>query len=220
MVDRSEAAARLCATGVVAVVRAQSSGQLLDVSEALLMGGVDCIEITMTTPNALDVIQACRQHLGDRALVGVGSVLSGKVACEAIDAGAEFVVSPVFKQEILDAAHEAGLPCIPGAMTPTEVLQATDAGADVVKVFPGGQFGPKYIRDLLAPMPHLRLTPTGGVNLETAANWIAAGAVTLGVGSALVTKSALANGDMAEIQRLAGEYVRIVAEARAARETS
>ena len=213
--DRVAAVERLCRKGIVAVVRAKSSDQLIDVAKALLAGGVDCIEITMTTPNALQVIAACRKAMADSALIGVGSVLSAQVARQAIEAGAQYVVSPIFKPEVIQAAHQAGIPCVPGAFTPTEILLATEAGADLVKVFPGGQLGPSYVKDLLAPMPHLKLTPTGGVDLTTAAEWIQAGAVTLGVGSALVTKEALATGDMAEIQRLAGEFVRIVAEARA-----
>ena len=119
--------------------------------------------------------------------------------------------------DLIRAAHEGEAPCLPGAMSPTEILNATLAGADLVKVFPAGQFGPSYFRDILAPMPHLKLTPTGGVDLTTAGEWIAAGAVTLGVGSALVNRKALAEGNLAEIQRLAGEFVRIVAEARAAK---
>ena len=214
---RSRAFDRLCDKGVIAVVRASSSEQLIDVAKALRAGGVDCIEITMTTPNALEVISACRKAMAGEALIGVGSVLNAEVAGRAIEAGAQYVISPIFKPEVIDAAHAADLPCIPGAMTPTEVLLATDAGADAVKVFPGGQFGPKYLKDLLAPMPHLKLTPTGGVNLDTAADWIANGAVTLGIGSALVTKAALATGDFGEIERLAGQYVRLVAAARAAK---
>lgn len=215
MADREAAAERLCEKGIVAVVRASSSGQLIEVAGALLGGGVDCIEITMTTPNALKVIADCRAAL-DEAMVGVGSVLNAEVARQAIDAGAQFVVSPIFKTEIIQTAHAADLPCVPGCFTPTEIITATDAGADMVKVFPAGMFGPKYFKAIRAPMPHLKLTPTGGVNLDTAADWIAAGAVTLGVGSALVTKTALAESNFDEIKRLGGEYVRIVAEARAA----
>ena len=216
MADRAATVDRLCAKGIIAVVRARSSEQLIDLGLALLAGGVDCIEITMTTPNALQVIEQCRATL-DEALVGVGSVLDAATARDAIAAGAQYVVSPIFNPEVIDAAHAADLPCVPGAFTPTEILNATVAGADLVKVFPGGQFGPKYFKDVLAPMPHLKITPTGGVNLDTASEWIAVGAATLGVGSALVTKAALVAGDFAEIGRLAGEYVRIVAEARAAK---
>lgn len=217
MTDRAAATRRLCEKGVIAVVRAKSSSQLIDVAKALLAGGVDCIEITMTTPNALQVIAECRKTIGDQAMIGVGSVLSAEVAARAIQAGAQYVISPVFKAEVVQAAHRAGVPCIPGAFTPTEILAATEAGADLVKVFPAALGGPQYLRDVLAPMPHLKLTPTGGVDLDTAADWIAAGAVTLGVGSALVTKAALAAGNFKEIERLAGAYVKIVAEARAAK---
>ncbi|MFP3937457.1 MAG: bifunctional 4-hydroxy-2-oxoglutarate aldolase/2-dehydro-3-deoxy-phosphogluconate aldolase [Phycisphaerae bacterium] len=215
MSNRDSFCRRLCDKGVVAVVRASGSEQLLEVARALLAGGVDCIEITMTTPNALEVISNCRKELGDEALVGVGSTLSADVARSAVDAGAQFVVSPIFKREIVEAAHAADLPCVPGAFTPTEVQTAYESGADIVKVFPGGAVGPKYLKDLLGPLPHLKLSPTGGVNLDTAADWIANGACTLGVGSALVTKKAVASGDMAEIERLAKQYVDIVADARA-----
>jgi len=216
MSQREAALDRLCDKGIVAVVRAAGSEQLIDVARALLAGGVDCIEITMTTPNALEVIRQCRRDVGE-ALVGVGSVLDARKAKAAIEAGAQFVVSPIFDPAMVEATHDADLPAVPGCFTPTEIHNATVAGADLVKVFPAGFFGAKYFKAILAPMPHLKLTPTGGVNLETAADFIAAGAATLGVGSALVTKAALAAGDLAEIQRLAGEYVRIVAEARAAK---
>lgn len=218
MADREATVERLCDKGVIAVVRAPSSEQLIDVARALLSGGVDCIEITMTTPNALQVIADCRSQLSE-GLIGVGSVLSAHVARDAIDAGAQFVVSPIFKPEIIDAAHTCDAPCIAGATTPTEIFAATEAGADIVKVFPGGAFGPGYLKAILAPMPHLKLTPTGGVNLETARDWITAGAVTLGVGSALVTKAALESHRLDEITRLAEQYVRIVADARAGSQT-
>ena len=216
MSGRAEAVGRLCEKGIVAVVRAPSSDQLIEVARALLRGGVDCIEITMTTPNALRVIAACREAVGE-AMIGVGSVLDAATAEAAIEAGAQFVVSPIFQPQIVDAAHAADLPAVPGCFTPTEILAATDAGADLVKVFPAGFFGAEYFKAILAPMPHLKLTPTGGVDLDTAAGFIAAGAVTLGVGSALVTKKALAEGNLGRIEHLAGQYVRIVAEARAAK---
>jgi 2-dehydro-3-deoxyphosphogluconate aldolase/(4S)-4-hydroxy-2-oxoglutarate aldolase len=217
MAGRTVSVQRLCDKGIIAVVRAKSGEQLIEVAGALRSGGVDCIEITMTTPNALKVIADCRKAMGQTALIGVGSVLDAATARKAIAAGAQFVVSPIFSPEVIAAAHDADLPCVPGALTPTEIVNAANAGADLVKVFPAGQFGPSYFKDILAPMPHLKLTPTGGVDLGTAADWIAAGAVTLGVGSALVTKKALAEGDFAEIQRLAAQFVRLVAEARAAR---
>jgi 2-dehydro-3-deoxyphosphogluconate aldolase/(4S)-4-hydroxy-2-oxoglutarate aldolase len=215
----SEATDRLCDKGIVAIVRANSSGQLIDVAGALLAGGVDCIEITMTTPNALDVIRQCRQTVPG-AMIGVGSVLNAATASAAVEAGAQFVVSPVFVPGVVAKAHELDVPVVPGCFTPTEILSATNAGADLVKVFPAGIFGPEFIKAVLAPMPHLKLTPTGGVDLTTAAAWIAAGAKTLGVGTALVTKKALAEGDFGQIESLARQYVRIVADARAKQKKS
>ena len=217
MPDRAEMVERLCDKGVVAVVRASGSEQLLDVAKALCAGGVDCIEITLTTPNALEVIANCRREMDGKAFIGAGSVLNAEMTKQVIEAGAQYVVSPIFDPGVIATSHQAGLPVVPGAFTPTEILNATNAGADMVKVFPAGMFGPKFFKAVLAPMPHLKLTPTGGVDLDTAANWIAAGAQTLGVGSALVTKAALAEGNFAEIERLAGEFVRIVADARKAK---
>lgn len=215
MPDRSAAVERLCRRGIIAVVRAKSSQQLLEVARCLLAGGVDCIEITMTTPDALEVIRRCREAMGDEALIGVGSVLSGQVARQAIQAGAQYVVSPILDAEIIAAAHEADVPVVPGAFSPTEIHNATQAGADVVKVFPATRLGPSFFKDVLAPMPHLKLLPTGGVNLETAGDFIKAGAVTLAVGSALVDKQALAAGDLEKIRFLAERFVKAVADARA-----
>jgi 2-dehydro-3-deoxyphosphogluconate aldolase/(4S)-4-hydroxy-2-oxoglutarate aldolase len=205
---------RLCERGIVAVVRADTSGQLLEVARALLAGGVDCIEITMTTPNALEVIARCRAELDQAAMVGVGSVLEREVALAAIAAGAEFVVSPVLEASVIAAAHQAGLPAVAGAFTPNEILAAARAGADLVKVFPATRLGPGYFKDVLAPMPFLKLTPTGGVDLTNAGAFIKAGAVTLGVGSALVPRKAVWDGDFAQIQRLAAEFVAAVKQAR------
>jgi 2-dehydro-3-deoxyphosphogluconate aldolase/(4S)-4-hydroxy-2-oxoglutarate aldolase len=215
MSDRQTKAERLCAKGVIAVVRAASSEQLVGVAKALLAGGVDCIEITMTTPNALQVIRDCRKAMGDDALIGVGSVLSGDVARRAVEAGAQFLVSPIFDPEMIEVAHAAGLPAAPGCFSPTEIHNATKAGADLVKVFPATRLGPTFFKDILAPMPQLKLTPTGGVDLETAAGFIKAGAATLGVGSALVRKDAVARGDTETLRSLAEQFVKIVADARA-----
>lgn len=215
MPDRDQTVGRLCRSGVVAVVRAKSSGQLVDVARAIAAGGVDCIEITMTTPNALAVIADVRKQLGDTVLTGVGSVLDAETARAAILAGAEFVVSPIFNPAILEMAHRYGLPCVPGAFTPTEILNATAAGADMVKVFPAGQLGPGFFKDILGPMPHLKLTPTGGVDLDTAASFIKAGAKTLGVGSALVSPKLVAAGDFAALTETARKFVKVVADARA-----
>ena len=212
--DRPSAVKRLCDKGIVAVVRADSSQQLLDVARALLGGGVDCIEITMTTPNALEVIRQCRRELGDSALVGVGTVLDAETAARALEAGSQFVVSPVLEPAVIQAAHAAGVPAVAGAFSPTEILAATRLGADLVKVFPATKLGPGFFKDILAPMPFLRLTPTGGVDLINAADFIRAGAATLGVGSSLVDKKAVKAGDFDSIRRLAEQFVHAVAQGR------
>ena len=215
MPDRNAITERLCAKGIIAVVRADSSEQLVDVARALLAGGTDCVEITMTTPNALETIRRCCKEVPE-ALIGVGSVLDGDTARAAVDAGARYVVSPIFNEQVIRAAHEAGAAAVPGAFSPTEIIAATNAGADVVKVFPATRLGPGFFKDVLAPMPHLKLSPTGGVTLDTAGDFIRAGAVTLGVGSALVRKDAVRAGDLETIRKLAEQFVDAVASARAA----
>jgi 2-dehydro-3-deoxyphosphogluconate aldolase/(4S)-4-hydroxy-2-oxoglutarate aldolase len=214
MQDREGTVERLCAKGIVAVVRADSSAQLQNVAKALLAGGVDCIEITLTTPDALATIDQCRHLFGDLALIGAGSVLNPKAARDVVHAGAQFIVGPIFDASVLRTGHAAGLPVVPGAFTPSEIFAAYSAGADMVKVFPATRLGPTYFRDVLAPMPFLRLTPTGGVDLATAGDFIKAGAATLGVGSALVDKKLMKAGDFDAITALAGQFVQAVAAAR------
>lgn len=205
---------RITASGLVAIVRANSDAGLIDCCKALADGGVTVAEITMTTPNALQGIEKARSVLGDACLMGVGSVLNAQIAKQAAEAGAQFVVSPVFKPEVIDASHEADLPVFAGALTPTEILAAFEAGTDVVKVFPANHFGPQYFKDVLAPMPHLKLTPTGGVKLDNVDQWFAAGAVALGVGSALVKKDLIAAGDWQALTALAKQFVDAVTQAR------
>lgn len=211
---REQLVQQIADAGLVAIIRADSSQGLIQTCEALAAGGVRVAEITMTTPGALDAIAAASKALGDRCLIGVGSVLSGDVARQAINVGAQFVVAPTFKAEVVEMAHSMGKPVFPGALTPTEILTAFEAGADVVKVFPANHFGPKYFRDILAPMPHLKLTPTGGVDLNTVADWFAAGAVCLGVGSSLVKKDLIAGQKWDELTALAGKFVEAVRAAR------
>ena len=211
---RSAALDRITRSGLVAIIRADSADGLIGTCRALRDGGVDVAEITMTTPGALDAIRAARGEMGDAMLIGVGSVLDTDMLASAADAGAQFVVSPIFKPEVVAASHDAGLPVFAGAFTPTEILAAFEAGSDVVKVFPAGHLGPKYFKDVLAPMPHLRLTPTGGVDLDTVADWIDAGAVCLGVGSALVKKDLIAKSDWTSLTDLAKRFVAAVAAAR------
>ena len=200
--------------GVVAVIRANSKDQLPGLAAALLEGGVPAIEVTMSTPKALAGIEALADSLGDRAIVGVGTVLDAHTARDAIAAGAQFVVSPVLDEEVIATTRRYGKISIPGAFTPTEILRAWTLGADVVKVFPSTSLGPQYLKDLLAPMPQLRLTPTGGVDLKNAADWIKAGAACLGVGSSLVTKDALAKNDWPTVTATAKAFVQAVATAR------
>jgi 2-dehydro-3-deoxyphosphogluconate aldolase / (4S)-4-hydroxy-2-oxoglutarate aldolase len=201
--------------GVVAVIRAQSKDQLLGITEALLAGGVPAIEVTMSTPKAIAGIEQLADHFGDKAVVGVGTVIDAATARDAIAAGAQFVVSPVFDAEIVATARRYGKIVIPGAFTPTEILRAWSAGADVVKVFPSTGLGPQYFKDILAPLPQLRLTPTGGVDLKNAGDWIKAGAVFVGAGSSLVTKDALAKNNWSSITANAKAFVEAIAAARA-----
>ncbi|MEZ0267410.1 MAG: bifunctional 4-hydroxy-2-oxoglutarate aldolase/2-dehydro-3-deoxy-phosphogluconate aldolase, partial [Phycisphaerae bacterium] len=154
---------QMLASGVVAVIRAQSKEQLKPIAEALLEGGVPSIEVTLTTPKAIAGIEMLADLLGDRAIVGVGTVLDAHTCRDAIYAGAQFVVSPVLDEEVIATTKKYGKISIPGGFTPTEILRAWTAGADVVKVFPSTSLGPTYLKDILAPLPQLRLTPTGGV---------------------------------------------------------
>jgi 2-dehydro-3-deoxyphosphogluconate aldolase / (4S)-4-hydroxy-2-oxoglutarate aldolase len=201
--------------GVVAVIRAQSKDQLKGLTEALLAGGVPAIEVTMTTPKAIAGIEMLVDHFGDKAVVGVGTVIDPGTASAAIAAGAQFVVSPVFDEQIVATVLRAGRIMVPGAFTPTEILRAWSAGADVVKVFPSTALGPQYFKDILAPMPQLRLTPTGGCDAKNAADWIKAGAVFVGAGSSLVTKDALAKHDWASVTANAKAFVETIKNARA-----
>lgn len=183
----------------VAVIRLKDAGKLKKVIEALALGGVSVAEITMTVPNAIDLIKQVTQELSEDIIVGVGSVLNADVAKQAIEAGAKYVVSPIFKKEIIDAAHAYGVPAMPGCFTPTEILTAYEYGADVVKVFPADVLGMAFFKGILAPMPHLKLMPTGGVTLTNAGDWIKAGAVAVGIGSALLDKEAIDNENYSKL---------------------
>lgn len=175
----------------VAVIRLKEADKLKKVIEALALGGVSVAEVTMTVPNAIGLIKQVTQELSEDIIVGVGSVLNAETAKQAIEAGAKYVVSPIFKKEIIDMAHEYDVPAMPGCFTPTEVLTAYEYGADVVKVFPADVLGMAFFKGILAPMPHLKLMPTGGVSLTNAGDWIKAGAVAVGIGSALLDKEAI-----------------------------
>jgi 2-dehydro-3-deoxyphosphogluconate aldolase/(4S)-4-hydroxy-2-oxoglutarate aldolase len=175
----------------VAVLRIKEPGKLKKVIEALYAGGMSVAEITMTVPNAIQLIEKMSNELDKNIIIGVGSVLNSKTAEDAINAGAKYVVSPIFKKEIIDIAHKYNVPAMPGCFTPTEIQTAFEAGADIIKIFPADVLGMDFFKGILAPMPHLKLMPTGGVTLTNAGDWLKAGACAVGVGSALLDKEAI-----------------------------
>ena len=213
--SRHEIVQRLVAEGAVAVIRMSDSAKLMKVAEAVKKGGISALEITMTTPNALKVIEEVAKEMGDDILLGVGSVLDRETARLAIYAGAKYVVSPIFKTEIIEAAHRYGCPAMPGCFTPTEIITAHEAGADIVKVFPADVLGMAFFKGVKAPMPHLQLMPTGGVSLTNAGDWIKAGACAVGVGSALLDKKAIADENWAQLTENAKMICNSVASGRA-----
>src|SRR5947207_2638214 len=171
-ITKEQAYARIADAGVVAVIRAPSKDVLLDIANALLAGGVPAIEVTKSTPKAIAGIEMLADKLGDKAIVGVGTVIDAATARDAIAAGAQFVVSPITDPEIIATTIRYGKISIPGAFTPTEILRAWTMGGDVIKVFPSTSLGPQYFKDILAPLPQLKLTPTGGVDQKNAGAWI------------------------------------------------
>jgi 2-dehydro-3-deoxyphosphogluconate aldolase/(4S)-4-hydroxy-2-oxoglutarate aldolase len=205
---------RITALGALAVVRLPRADDVLPVAQALHAGGVSAIEVTMTVPGALHAIERLARQGDEGLLIGVGSVLDAETARRAVEAGARFVVSPVFRAEVVEEAQRHGAAALPGAFTPTEILRAHEAGADLVKVFPSDALGPAFIKGVLAPMPFLRLVPTGGVTPANAGSWIRAGAAAVGLGSALVDTALVARGDWRMITNLARRTVDEVAAAR------
>jgi 2-dehydro-3-deoxyphosphogluconate aldolase / (4S)-4-hydroxy-2-oxoglutarate aldolase len=200
--------------GIIAVVRAQKAEQVMPLSEALIAGGVIAIEITMTTPNAIEAIREASQKLGTRALIGVGTVIDVDTCRAAIAAGAEFVVSPICRLELIPIARAAGRPIMLGSYTPTEAQLAHEAGADFIKIFPADTLGPNYIKALRAPLPHLNLVPTGGVDATNVADWFKAGVAAVGAGSSLVSAKILSEGNWPELTRRATEFVKAAAQAK------
>jgi 2-dehydro-3-deoxyphosphogluconate aldolase/(4S)-4-hydroxy-2-oxoglutarate aldolase len=198
----------------VAILRVEDAAQLVPVVDALAAGDVRAIEVTMTIPGALDVLPELTSRAFGRAVVGAGTVLDAETARLVILAGARFVVGPTFRPDIVQLCHRYDVAAIPGAYTPTEILAAWEAGADLVKLFPAGRLGPAYLRDVLAPLPQLRLLPTGGVTADNAADFLAAGAVAVGLGGALVDRDAVARGDYARITEQARRLASAVREAR------
>lgn len=214
MRPRAETISLLTNPGIIAVIRTEKPEQIPSICEALLAGGVVTHEITLTVPNALEAIRAASRQFGARAVIGAGTVLNAQACRDAITAGAEFVVSPITKVEIVEAAHAAGRPVMLGAYTPTEAQVAHEAGADFIKIFPADKLGPGYIKNIRAPLPHLRIVPTGGVDLQTAADFLKAGCAALGVGSSLLSAEILRTENWAELTRLARAFVEISAAMR------
>jgi 2-dehydro-3-deoxyphosphogluconate aldolase/(4S)-4-hydroxy-2-oxoglutarate aldolase len=207
---------RILASGIVAVMRAPDGKLLADVAEALRAGGVEAMEVTFTVPNAPRVLEQVADRLGDKIVLGAGTVLDSETARTALLAGAEFIVSPTVNLDVIRLCQRYSKVVMPGALTPTEVLTAWEAGADVVKIFPSEITGPAYLKALHGPLPQILLMPTGGVNLQTAAEFLKAGACALGIGSSLIEPKAVAAGDLSRIESLARQYVEIVTKTRQA----
>jgi 2-dehydro-3-deoxyphosphogluconate aldolase/(4S)-4-hydroxy-2-oxoglutarate aldolase len=205
----------LTAGGIVPVIRADSADTAVLIVEALVAGGIRTLEITMTVPDAIGAIRTVAERFGRDVLLGAGTVTSRALAEGSIDAGAEFLVTPCVVPEVIAVARERGVAVLPGAMTPTEVFAAWSAGGDIIKIFPASNVGgASYLKALKGPFPHIKLCPTGGVNLQTIGDFVKAGASAVGVGGELVSKAAIDRGDFDEITRLASEYVKAFAAAK------
>ncbi|MEQ8634500.1 bifunctional 4-hydroxy-2-oxoglutarate aldolase/2-dehydro-3-deoxy-phosphogluconate aldolase [Gimesia maris] len=200
--------------GAVAIIRASSGELLVDVSKAIYAGGLDVIEVTFTVPGVLDILAQTKRELGDKILLGAGTVLDTESARAAILAGAEFIVTPTVNTDVIDLCNRYDKLIMTGAFTPTEVLTAWEAGADIIKVFPAFVGGPAYLKALHGPLPQIPLMPTGGVDLETLPAYLKAGACAVGLGSSLVTSQMVEAGDLDGIQKLTAEYMGKIKELR------
>jgi len=212
--SRAEITAAIEQLGVVAIIRLQDPHALHGVVQALAEGGVRALEVTMTVPRAIELIAELAPTLPDGFLLGAGTLLDAATTRRAITAGAQFIVSPVFRPDVISAGHEMDVPVMPGCFTATEILNAWEAGADIVKVFPATSVGPSYLKDIRGPLPHVKLMPTGGVSIDNVGDWLKAGAVAVGVGSALLDAKAIAAGSYGVI---ADNARRMIANVRAAR---
>lgn len=201
-------------SGIVVVVRASDGSRLVEVIQALYDGGIRVAEVTMTVPNAIDVLQSARQAMGDRMILGAGTVLDTETARAVLLAGAEFIVSPTINLDVIRMCQRYDKLIMPGAFTPTEILTAWEAGADIVKVFPADVVGAKFFKAMRGPLPQIRLMPTGGVELNTVADFLRAGACCLGVGTQIVEAKAVQEGNFGRIRDLAKQYVELVQKTR------
>jgi 2-dehydro-3-deoxyphosphogluconate aldolase/(4S)-4-hydroxy-2-oxoglutarate aldolase len=209
--DRDLLLRRALAGRLVAIVRLRDGAALLEVAEALVEGGITTLEFTLTTPGAVAAIERCRARFGEAVVVGAGTVLDADGARRCLEAGAQFLVSPGVAPDVIATTRDGGALAMPGAMTPTEILAAWRAGADVVKIFPARALGPRYIADVLAPLPDVLLMPTGGVDATNAAEYLRAGAVAVAVGGNLVDPAAVARADWAVLTARARALVAAVA---------
>ena len=215
--DKKTVIERIEAIGVVPVIRASSADEAARVIDAIAEGGIDVFEITMTVPGAVGLIQDIGTKYGDSAVVGAGTVMDPETAERCIDAGAQFVISPSLNLDTIAACRAQGIAVMPGALTPTEIVTAWNAGADFVKVFPAEALGgATYLKNLKGPLPHVKIIPTGGVSLANAADFIRAGARAVGVGTELVNLNAIRAGNPGLIKERARQYLQIVNEARTA----
>ena len=212
--DKVEILNTIRETGVIAIMRAQSSDQLIAAADAIKLGGVRAIEVTMTTPGALGVIAEAKERYGSDVIFGAGTVLDPETGRAAILAGADFVVAPTLNLKLVELCNRYSIPVAPGCYSPTEVLAGWGAGADFIKLFPASVGGPALVKAILAPLPQVRIIPVGGVNLNTAADFVRNGATALGVGSSLVNQKLLDQGDMEELTRRAAAYIEEVKRGR------
>jgi len=204
--EREKIVSGIEAEGLVAIVRVRRPELALPLAKALVAGGIRAVELTMSIPNALEAVRTIDRELGDKILLGVGTVIDDDTCRAAIDAGAKYIISPITRLSLVAAAHALDRPVMLGAYTPTEAQAAHEAGSDFVKIFPADTLGPSYIKSLLAPLPHLRIVPTGGVNLDTMEAYLAAGSAALGTGSALLKKEIIAGENWGELERLAKRF--------------
>jgi 2-dehydro-3-deoxyphosphogluconate aldolase/(4S)-4-hydroxy-2-oxoglutarate aldolase len=211
---RSEVVAEIERLGVVAIIRLHDASAVREVVDALARGGVKALEVTMTVPDAIELIAEIAPTLPPGFLFGAGTVVDAATAHRAARAGAQFIVSPVMRIGVIEAAHEDGIPVFPGCFTPTEILAAWDLGADIVKVFPATSVGPGYLKDVRGPLPYVKLMPTGGVSIDNVGDWLNAGAAAVGVGSSLVDARAVAAKKFDVIEANARRMVAQVAAAR------
>ena len=215
MWDKDKAMNLIGKTALIPIIRVNSADTALKVADAFLDGGVNIVEVTFSVPGAIGVVETLSMEKSEEVLIGTGTVLDGATARQAILAGAEFIVSPIYSRDLIETCRRYAKPCFPGASTPTEILQAYTMGADAVKVFPCGSLGgPAYIKAVRAPLPQIPLIPTGGVNLETAEPFLRAGVFALGVGSAITDKKAIAKGRFEVITENVRKFMEVVKRVR------